>query len=89
MWDGLAFRQAIRPGSTITAVNGARYSPDALRNALSATRTGRAPIRLTVRDRDQEREVQFDYRGGMRFPHLERVGRAPTALDRALQPRTQ
>jgi len=89
MWDGLAFQQAIRPGSTIVAVNGREYSHDVMREAIADARSGREPIRLLVRDRGQLREVPFNYRGGMRFPHLERVGTAPTALDRALQPRTR
>ncbi len=89
MWDGLAFQQAIRPGSTIVAVNGRDYSADAMRTAITAARSSPEPIRLLVRDRGQVREVRFIYRDGMRFPHLERVGTAPTALDRALQPRTR
>jgi len=89
MWDGLAFEQAVRPGSFIVAVNEIEYSPAVLRDAISAARTSRQPIRLTVRDRGRLREVRFNYTGGMRFPHLERIGSAPTALDRALQPRTR
>jgi hypothetical protein len=44
---------------------------------------------MLVRDGRNVREVTFNYRGGLRYPHLERVGTAPTHLDAALQPRTR
>ena len=88
-WEGLAFEQAIRPGSTVVAVNGGEYTPDELRDAIAAAKDGRNPIRLLVRDGRNIREVAFNYRGGLRYPHLERIGTGPTHLDRALQPRTR
>jgi predicted metalloprotease with PDZ domain len=88
-WDGLAFKQAVRPGSTIVAVNDREYTPDELRGAITAAKSGGAPIRLLVRDGRNIREVAFNYRGGLRYPHLERIGAGPTHLDRALQPRTR
>lgn len=89
MWDGLAFRQAVRPNATVLAVNGREYSADGLRDAITAAKTGRDPIRLTIRDGRTIRDVTFDYRQGLRYPHLERIGTAPAALDLALQPRTR
>ena len=88
-WDSLAFQQAIRPGSTIVAVNGRDYSPDELRSAITAARSGRDPIRLLVRDNARLREIAFNYRDGLRYPHLERVGQGPARLDQALEPRTR
>jgi predicted metalloprotease with PDZ domain len=84
-WEGLAFQQAIRPGSTVVAVNDREYTPDVLRGALAA----REPIRLLVRDRDRLRTIAFNYRDGLRYPHLERVGSGPARLDQALEPRTR
>jgi predicted metalloprotease with PDZ domain len=88
-WEGLAFEQAIRPGSNVVAVNGLEYSADALRSAITAAKDGRSPIRLLVRDGRNLREVAFNYRGGLRYPHLERIGAGPAPLDNALQPRTR
>jgi len=88
-WEGLAFKEAIRPGSTIVAVNGRDYSPDELRDAIAAAKDGRNPIRLLVRDGRNIRDIAFNYRGGLRYPHLERIGTGPANLDRALQPRTR
>jgi predicted metalloprotease with PDZ domain len=88
-WNGLAFREAIRPGSTVAAVNDRDYSADAMREAIAAARTGGGPIRLLVRDRDRLRTIAFNYREGLRYPHLERVGAGPARLDQALEPRTR
>lgn len=87
-WEGLAFKEAIRPGSFVIGVNGREYSPDELRRAIAAAKDGRSPIRLLVRDGRNIREVAFNYRGGLRYPHLERTGAGPAPLDLALQPRT-
>jgi predicted metalloprotease with PDZ domain len=89
LWDGPAFQQAIRPGSTVTAVNGRDYSTEELRAAITANRSGRSPIRLTVHEGRIYRDVVIDYRSGLRFPHLERTGTGPAPLDLALTPRTR
>ena len=88
-WDGLAFKEAIRPGSTIVAVNGREYGHDVLRDAINTAKDGRSPIRLLVREGRNLREVAINYRGGLRYPHLERIGAGPAPLDLALQPRTR
>jgi predicted metalloprotease with PDZ domain len=88
-WEGLAFKEAIRPGSTVVAVNDREYSPDELRNSITAGKDGRTPIRLLVRDGRNIRQIVFNYRGGLRYPHLERTGPTPGHLDRALQPRSR
>jgi len=89
LWDGPAFDAAIRPGSTIVAVNGRDYSEEGLRAAIAANTSGKTPIRLLVRDGKTVREAAIDYRGGLRFPHLERVGPGPAPLDLLLKPRTR
>jgi hypothetical protein len=71
------------------AVNGVDYSADELRGAITTAKDGRSPIRLLVRDGRNVREIAFNYRGGLRYPHLERVSGGPSHLDRALQPRTR
>jgi predicted metalloprotease with PDZ domain len=89
LWDGPAFGCGIRPGATIAAVNGRDYSDEELRGAITANKGGQAPIRLLIHDGKTYRDVTIDYRGGLRFPHLERVGSGPAPLDQLLQPRTR
>jgi predicted metalloprotease with PDZ domain len=89
LWEGPAFGQAIRPNANIVAVNGREYSADRLREAITAAKTGRNPIRLMLREGTRVREAVIDYRDGLRYPHLERAGAGPALLDQALQPRTR
>jgi len=88
-WDSAAFRQGIRPDATLLTVNGQPYSATILTAAVTANRSGGAAIRLRVRDGSEERDVAIDYRGGLKYPHLERIGAGPALLDAALTPRTR
>ena len=74
-WDSLAFEAGVVPGMTITAINGETFSFEALRRRIQITEASPAPIRLTVMsDAGEVAEVSFDYRAGLRFPHLEGNG---------------
>ena len=73
-WDGPAFKAGLVPGLKIVAVDGRDYSPDALKDAVTAAKGGSAPITLLVKNVDVYSTVQVDYRGGLRYPHLERAG---------------
>ena len=39
-----------------------------------------APIELMLRDFDIYRTIRLDYRGGLRYPHLERIEGKPDTL---------
>ncbi|HEY5657671.1 MAG TPA: M61 family peptidase [Myxococcota bacterium] len=78
----------IPPGSTLVAVNGRRWSPEILRRAITEARTSKQPIRLLIENADFFREVSVDYRGGERYPHLERVESEPDLLAGILAART-
>ena len=73
-WNGLAFQAGLVPGETIVAVDGKDYSPDALKDAVTAAKSGSAPIELLVKNVDIYNTVKIDYHGGLRYPHLERAG---------------
>jgi len=69
-WDSSAFEAGMVPGMRITAIEGETFSFDALRRRVQAI--SRARIRLTVvSEAGEVEEVSFDYRAGLRFPHLE------------------
>jgi predicted metalloprotease with PDZ domain len=86
IWDGLAFNQGVTNGSTIVAVNGREYSDDELKEAITAAKGGREPIRLLLKEGNRYREVSLAYHQGLRFPHLQRTGSGPALLDRMLAP---
>lgn len=87
-WDSPAFNAGIVPGARIVAVNGNAYDGDALKTAITAAKDG-GPLELLIQRGSRYQTVALDYRGGLRWPWLERTaaGTAPTGLDRLLMPR--
>jgi len=85
-WDSLPFNAGITAGSTIVAVDGRQYSADNLKQAITAARGTREPIRLLVKRGELYDEVVIDYHGGLRYPVLERTGTGPSSLDALLAP---
>ena len=86
-WDGPAFQAGVVSGATVLAVNGSGYTPDELKTAITAAKTG-APLELLTKRGDKFITYKLDYKGGLRWPWLERVtpGSAPTGLDLLLMP---
>ena len=70
-WDSPAFNAGIVTGAKILAVNGTTYDADGLKAAITAAKTG-APLVLLVQRGDRFDAVSIDYRGGLRYPWLER-----------------
>ena len=87
IWDSPAFKAGIDVGTTIVAVGDQAYTADRLKAAILAARTGKDPIRLTVRNGDRYRGLAVDYHGGPRYPRLQKVGTGEGGLDRLLAPR--
>jgi predicted metalloprotease with PDZ domain len=87
LWDSPAFNAGITVGSQISAVNGRDFDADALKDAIRAAAAGGPLPQLLVHDGDVYRTVTLDWRGGLRYPHLQKVGSAPGTLDALLAPR--
>ena len=85
-WDGVAFRAGLASGTTIVAVNQRAYKADGLKAAVRAAKDGKAPLELLVRKGQVFRTVALDYRGGLRYPRLERVKGTRDRLDTILRP---
>ncbi|WP_260596909.1 peptidase M61 [Sphingomonas endolithica] len=74
-WGGPAFRAGMAPGVRITAVAGAPYTQGAIRDAVRNTVT--TPVALTWEQDGRSVTRTIDYRGGLRYPRLQRIaGRA-------------
>lgn len=86
-WDSAAFKAGLTNGDVIVAVGSTTYSPEKLKDAITAAKGGTAPITLTVRRGERLRSVAIDYHGGLRYPHLEKIGSGEAGLDRLLAPR--
>jgi len=76
-----AARAGIVSGSRTIAVNGRRYSSDALRDVVKASTTSTTPIELIVESGEFYTTVRIPYTGGIRYPHLERVTGKPDLLE--------
>ena len=79
LWDGPAFKAGLTVGSKLVAVNGIAYDADLLKEAITNAKSG-APIQLIVKDGDHYKIVSIDYRGGLRYPRLERIPGTPDRL---------
>ena len=75
-------------GNHIVAVNGDEYSADVFKAALTAAKDNKRPLSLILKQDKRYRTISLDYSGGLRYPHLQKVGEGETSLDRLLQPRT-
>jgi predicted metalloprotease with PDZ domain len=86
---GPAYNAGIGPGMKIVAVNGAQFSPDAMRDAIAAAKNATAPIQLIVANGAQFLTYSVDYHGGLRYPHIERDESRPDYLGEITHPLAQ
>jgi predicted metalloprotease with PDZ domain len=75
-----AARAGIGPGTRIVAVNGRRFTPQILRDALAAAKDHPQQLALLVENADYFRTFNLDYHGGESYPHLMRVESKPDLL---------
>lgn len=86
LWDGPSFKAGIGAGMTLVAVNGREFSPEVLKQAVTAAKGGSAPIELLVKNLEYYKTYRVEYHGGLRYPHLERVKSTPDYLDQIITP---
>lgn len=85
--DLSAAKAGLAPGMTIKKVNGADFSLEILRNAISATKDSTAGITLEAENGSETQVYKIDYKGGERFPHLVRDTSKPDYLMDIAKPR--
>jgi predicted metalloprotease with PDZ domain len=85
LWQGPAFNAGLAPGMKLIAVNGDKYSPDVLRDAITAARSGQKPIELLLNNQDVFLTLKVDYHAGLRYPHLERVEGTPDLIEQIVK----
>jgi len=87
LWGSPAWTESLTRDEKIVAVNGESYDDDALSAAIKdAAHDHSARIALLVQSGSHYRTVKIDYHGGIRIPHLERVGGTPDLLGDILTP---
>lgn len=80
-WQSPGFHAGLAPGMTLLAVNGRGYKPERLEAAIVANRDGSAPLQLLMKDGDRYSTARIDWRGGLRYPQLERINGTPDRLE--------
>lgn len=81
-----AAKAGAAPGMKLIAVNGRRWTPDRLRDALKSSRGTSTPIELLLENGDFFRTARLDYHDGERYPHLERDAARPDLLTPIISP---
>jgi predicted metalloprotease with PDZ domain len=80
-----AAKAGIGPGMKLVAVNGRRFSPDVLREAVKATKNGNSSLELLIENTDYYKTYKIDYQGGEKYPHLVRDDSKPDLLTEILK----
>jgi hypothetical protein len=70
----------------LIAINGKRFSEERLREAVKATKTAAAPLNFLMENGDDFKTYTVAYRGGEKYPHLERAQDRPDLLSKILKP---
>jgi len=81
----LAAKAGIAPGMKVIAVNGRKFSPDVLRDAIKSAKNSTTPIELLVENTDYYKTFKLDYHGGEKYPHLVRDDNKPDVLTEILK----
>ena len=86
IWDSPAFNAGLTVGTEIVAINSYAYSSSLLANTVATAADAQNHIVLLVKNGDRYRRIELDWRGGLRYPHLERTGSGTAGIDRLLEP---
>jgi predicted metalloprotease with PDZ domain len=71
--DSPAAKAGLAPGMRLVAVNGRKWNPDILRDAIARAKNSKEPIELLAENDDFFQTYRIDYHGGERYPHLEPI----------------
>lgn len=86
-WNGPAFKAGVSTGATLVGVDGQDYSSDVLKQAITAAKDSKSPIKLLLKYQGGYRTVSVDYHGGLQYPHLVRVKGTPDYLSEIIAAR--
>lgn len=87
--DMAAGKAGLAPGMKLISVNGRSWSSEALHDAIAAGKTSSTPLEFLVENGSFQQTYKIDYRGGERYPHLERDPTKPDLLGEIIKPRAR
>ncbi|HXN00082.1 MAG TPA: M61 family peptidase [Candidatus Dormibacteraeota bacterium] len=80
IWGSSAAQAGVTAGVKLVAVNGRKWTPELLREAIRRAKNGKEPIELLVENQDFFQTISVNYHDGERYPHLERITGKPDVL---------
>ena len=87
LWNGPAFKAGLAPGMRLVAVDGRKYSAQALRDAIVRAHQDKQPLQISAQADGATRQYTVRYDGGLRYPHLVRLAGKPDYLKEILAPK--
>ena len=85
--DEISAKTGIGPGMKLVAVNGRRFTPEILRDAIKTAKGGSGTVDLLIENTDYYKTYKLDYHGGEMYPHLVRDESRPDLLSEILKPK--
>jgi predicted metalloprotease with PDZ domain len=86
IFDSLAGKAGIAPGTTLVAVNGRKYNPDILHDALKSGKGNGPSLELLVMNGDYFKTFTLNYHDGEKYAHLVRDESKPDVLGDIIKP---
>lgn len=84
--NSVAWKAGVAPGMELVAVNGRKFTPDILREALKAAKGNGPNVELLVTNGDFYRTVALNYHDGEKYAHLVRDESKPDILSEIIKP---
>ncbi len=81
-----AWKAGIAPGTVLVAVNGRKYNPDILHDAINAAKGNGPNLELLVMNGDYFKTHVIDYHEGEKYAHLVRDESKPDILSDIIKP---
>jgi predicted metalloprotease with PDZ domain len=86
IYDSPAWKAGIAPGTVLVAVNGRKFDPDLLRDALKAGKGNGPNLELLVMNGDYFKTYTLNYHEGEKYAHLVRDESKPDVLGEIIKP---
>jgi predicted metalloprotease with PDZ domain len=80
IWGSPAAQAGVSAGAKLVAVNGRKWTPEILREAIRQAKISKEPVELLVENQDYFQTISVNYHDGERYPHLERITGKPDVL---------
>jgi predicted metalloprotease with PDZ domain len=85
--NSVSGKAGLAPGMKLISINGRSWSSEAMHDAMAGTKASTAPLEFVVENGSFQETYKLNYRGGDRYPHLERDAAKPDLLGEIIKPR--